>query len=101
MATVSHGSLVAAIHERHIAEFDIAACAREGSPPHAACGRLSQQRKDALAGGDSLLQRAADIYQAAQGRRDEHQSREKSPEVVELHALGKDKADGDVQNAAE
>src|SRR5882757_74588 len=82
-----HRPLVVAVHERHVAEFDLAAGARDGSRAAAALGGLVQQLEYALTGGDALLQGTADVDQAAQRRRNQHQRRQKSNEFVDPHVV--------------
>jgi hypothetical protein len=49
----------------------------------------------------ALLQRSANIDQAAQRRRNQHQGGQKAEELVELHVVGEHLPDGNVKNAAE
>ena len=98
---MQHRPLVPAVHERHVAKFDLAPRARYRSISAAAFGGLIEQFEDALAGGDALLQGTADINQASQRPGNQHQRSEKSEQLVDPHVVQENLPDGDVQHPRE
>ena len=98
---VQHILVVASVAEGHVAEFDLAARARNGARAAAALGRLIQELEHALAGGDALLQGPAHVHETAQRRRDLHQGRQKSQKFVHLHVVREHLPNRHIQHARE
>ena len=98
---MQHVALVARVGKRHIAKFDVAARARDTARTADAFRRLVHEFEHALTGGYALLQRSADIDQAAQRLRNHQQRSEKAEKIVQPHVVRKHLPHRNVQNTGE
>ena len=97
---MQNAALLARVFERHVAKLDLPARARKAPSAAVALGRHVQYLEYTLPRGDALLQRAADVDEAAERGGNEHQRRQECPELIHPHVVRKYQSNGHVKRPA-